>query len=88
MGSQEVVLGLTVLATVLAYALHRRWNFRSKLPPGPPGVPILGNLLQFSPTRPYPQVLRDRSALLYQDTHFFDFEVLRMGAAIRGNLSP
>lgn len=49
------VLGLLVggFALVLAIISYRYYAFRRKLPPGPPGIPILGNLREMPKTHPW-----------------------------------
>lgn len=49
------VLGLLVggFALVLAIISYRYYAFRRKLPPGPPGIPILGNLREIPKTHPW-----------------------------------
>lgn len=49
------VVGLSVgaIALVLAIISYRYYAFRRKLPPGPPGIPILGNLREMPKTHPW-----------------------------------
>lgn len=49
------VLGLSVgvIAFVLAIISYRYYAYRRKLPPGPPGIPILGNLREMPKTHPW-----------------------------------
>ncbi|KAL1861563.1 hypothetical protein Daus18300_008826 [Diaporthe australafricana] len=49
------VLGLSVGAIALVFAIisYRYYAFRRKLPPGPPGIPVIGNLREMPKTHPW-----------------------------------
>ncbi|OCH92574.1 cytochrome P450 [Obba rivulosa] len=53
----DVFLLIAAIACVWV-GIRRRSSSALKLPPGPPRLPLLGNLLQVDPARPYPQFLR------------------------------
>lgn len=43
-----ILLGVVGIAC-LAYHLIQRWRHNKRLPPQPPAVPLIGNLLQYVP---------------------------------------
>ena len=58
--SSTGVLFLCALVTLLIHLYQRARVSRAKLPPGPNGLPIIGNIHQFSALKAYPQVCRPK----------------------------
>ncbi|OSX61377.1 hypothetical protein POSPLADRAFT_1057133 [Postia placenta MAD-698-R-SB12] len=49
---------LAIVLLVTAVAFYANGTRRAPLPPGPRGIPFLGNMFQFNVIRPYPQYLK------------------------------
>ncbi|KAF9803491.1 hypothetical protein IEO21_09664 [Rhodonia placenta] len=49
---------LAIVLLVTAVVFYTKGTRRAPLPPGPRGIPFLGNLFQFNVMRPYPQYLK------------------------------
>lgn len=52
--NELAILAITLIATGMLFYVNS--TRRASLPPGPRGIPFLGNLSQFNVMRPYPQV--------------------------------
>ncbi|TFY54441.1 hypothetical protein EVJ58_g8867 [Rhodofomes roseus] len=52
-----LVLPVLLIVCVFCISLFRRNSLRGKLPPGPTGIPIVGNLFQLPALRPHPKLL-------------------------------
>lgn len=56
-----VMLLITTLILVVLWIFNLKARKHSRLPPGPPGIPVLGNLLQLDKKAPFKTFLKVRT---------------------------
>lgn len=56
-----VLLLIATLILVVFWIFNLKARKRSRLPPGPPGIPVLGNLLQLDKKAPFKTFLKVRT---------------------------